>query len=67
MQKILNFFKTKNSPVWEYKVIPVLGDEDDNFVEYEMVLNHLGEIGWELVCTYNKNLIFKKPCSNKTK
>ena len=66
MQKILNFFKKKNN-TWEYKIIPVIGDVDDNFVEYEIILNSLGEIGWELVFTYEKYLIFKKPCSSTTK
>jgi hypothetical protein len=66
MQKILNFFKKKNN-AWEYKIIPVIGDVDDNFVEYEIILNSLGEIGWELAFTYEKYLIFKKPCSSITK
>lgn len=64
MQKILNFFK--KTKTWEYKIIPVIGDDDDNFVEYELVLNHLGEIGWELTAIYKNFLVFKK-CSSTTK
>jgi hypothetical protein len=65
MQKILNFFKKSNS-CWEYKIIPILDPEGDSFVEYDLVLNHLGEIGWELAAIYKDYLIFKK-CSNITK
>lgn len=66
MQKLLRFFKTKSRPVYEYKVIPIIDPDDGNFVEYELIMNALGELGWELVCVYKDYLIFKS-CSNKTK
>jgi hypothetical protein len=65
MQKILSFFKTTR-PVWEYKVIPIIDPEDGNFVEYELIMNALGDLGWELASIYKDFLIFKK-CSNITK
>lgn len=65
MQKILNFFKTNRS-VWEYKIIPIVDAEDGNFVEYELIMNALGDIGWELFGVYKDYLIFKK-CSQTKK
>ena len=65
MQKVFNFFKTPLSK-WEYKIIPVVDPEDSNFVEYELIMNALGDLGWELVSIYKDFLIFKK-CSNITK
>ncbi len=61
MQKILNFFKTNNHS-WEYKIIPIVDPDDENFVEYELIMNALGAIGWELCAVYKDFLIFKK-CS----
>jgi hypothetical protein len=65
MQKILNFFKTSRI-VWEYKIIPIIDPEDGNFVEYELIMNALGDIGWELSAVYKDFLVFKK-CSQTTK
>jgi len=65
MLKILNFFKT-NKIIWEYKVIPIVDADDGNFVEYELIMNALGDIGWELAAIYKDYLIFKK-CSQTTK
>lgn len=66
MQKILSFFKTKSRPVWEYKIIPIIDADDGNFVEYELIMNALGDLGWEFAGIYKDYLIFKT-CSNKTK
>jgi len=65
MQKILNLFKNSRT-VWEYKIIPIIDSEDSNFVEYELIMNTLGDIGWELSTVYKDFLIFKK-CSQTTK
>lgn len=65
MQKILNFFKSKDT-VWEYKIIPIIDPDDSNFVEYELIMNTLGDLGWELSAVYKDYLIFKK-CLNKMK
>lgn len=65
MQKILSFFK-RSQTAWEYKIIPILDADDGNFVEYELIMNALGDLGWELVAIYKDFLIFKK-CSNITK
>lgn len=56
---MFNFLK-KSLPRWQYKIIPILGEEDGELLEYEIVCNHLGEIGWELVTAYRGFLIFKK-------
>lgn len=67
MEKIIKWFQAgKTNQVWEYKIIPIIDPDDGNFVEYELIMNALGDLGWELVSTYKDFLIFKK-CSNTTK
>lgn len=46
---------------WEYKVIPIGDpDADDFIVDSNLVLDHLGMIGWELVAVIGPHGIFKR-------
>lgn len=51
--------------MWEYLIrnVSVIQDYRDELSEKE--LNNYGEIGWELVCVINENVIFKRKIENK--
>jgi len=44
---------------WEYKIIMLGADDHGSFNDY--LLNHQGELGWELVAVSDHLAYFKRP------
>lgn len=47
---------------WEYTIMPI-GDPDDAdspFSDNALLMNTLGQLGWELVGVYHKYMVFKR-------
>jgi hypothetical protein len=49
---------------WDYTTKNVSHKEDETI---EVILDKYGANGWELVCIYERKLIFKKPIQEKEK
>ena len=63
-----NWFKRKHKVAssvqqWCYLVMPLTSgeDEDLNVLDHQIMLNGIGQAGWELVAMYRDHMIFKKP------
>ena len=63
-----NWFKKQSKVLtsvqkWSYLVMPLTsGDEEDlNVLDHQIMLNGIGQAGWELVAMYRDHMIFKKP------
>ena len=48
---------------WSYLVMPLTSGEDEelNVLDHQIMLNGIGQAGWELVAMYRDHMIFKKP------
>ena len=63
---MFNFFKTQqvapSVQKWEYLVMPLVGEESVDLLDHKIMLNGVGQAGWELVNIYKDYMVFKKPC-----
>lgn len=48
---------------WSYLVMPLTSGDDEelNVLDHQIMLNGIGQAGWELVAMYRDHMIFKKP------
>jgi hypothetical protein len=65
---MINWFERRNETLssvqqWSYLVMPLTsGEEEDlNVLDHQIMLNGIGQAGWELVAMYRDHMIFKKP------
>jgi hypothetical protein len=56
---MFSFFKPKLVR-WEYKILPIGSHESDDFAENTLLLDAMGQIGWEMVSVYGQYVIFKR-------
>ena len=45
---------------WEYKIIPIGSYDADDFADNSLLLDTMGQIGWEMVAIYGQYVIFKR-------
>ena len=61
----MNWFKRKLPSVqrWEYMVMPFTAHETEDLdvLDHKIMLNGIGQAGWELICIHRDHMIFKKP------